>query len=350
MRYMALSWRLEREGRDAHKTLVSEDNFTDIVQVYEELLLHVFHACGSNIFVENLCFAERDGAVPFTYISVSKVGHTRLRFNDSLSIRAIRNTTRKRQECLGYGITSTVASKLHRMRRKYIKTYCALSQPSFRHLLPLCSSDIRSIFTLDEDEKLWPPLDLSRAPKLPAIAFSSESDTDTDMPELILETADDVLPAAMEAVADDAPAQLNNAVEELDVASEDVSPPVNNDDELPELPSESEMDEFFNIADLLSFAIGYWTLANRRDVLYQDLESSQIASGIMRGLDHLLAAPIRPDLALEEFKVAFRRLEESVAPQSELATLLHLSDIQLQLSLLSVDVEAVEAVGTNPDV
>jgi hypothetical protein len=346
VRYMALSWRLERQGRDAHKTLVSEDNFTDIVQVYEELLLHVFHACGSNIFVENLCFAERNGAVPFTSISVSKVGHTRLRFNDSLSIRAIRNTTRKRQACLGYGITSSVASKLHRMRRKYIKTYCALSQPSFHRLLPLCSSDIRSIFTLDEDEKLWPPLDLTRAPKLPAIAFSSESDTDTDMPELILETADDVLPAAMEAVADDAPA---NAVEELDVASEDVSPPVNNDDELPELPSESEMDEFFNIADLLSFAIGYWTLANRREVLYQDLESSEIASGIMRGLDHLLAAPICADLALEEFKVAFGRLEESVAPQSELASFFYLSDIQLQLSLLSVDVEAVEAVGTNPD-
>ena len=177
---MALSWRLERQGRDAHKTLVSEDNFTDIVQVYEELLLHVFHACGSNIFVENLCFAERDGAVPFTYIAASKVGHRNLRFNESLSIRAIRNTARKRQECLGYGITSAVASKLHRMRRKYIKTYCALSQPSFRRLLPLCSSDIRSIFTLDEDEKLWPPLDLTRAPKLPAIAFSSESGDSTD--------------------------------------------------------------------------------------------------------------------------------------------------------------------------
>ena len=99
----------------------------------------------------------------------------------------------------------------------------------------------------------------------------------------------------------------------------------------------------------MSFAIGYFTIANRRDVLYQDLESSQIAAGIMRGLDHLLRVPIRPELAIEEFKIAFLRLEESVEQGSELAERLHLSDIQLQLSLLSVDVEAVEAVATNPD-
>ena len=99
------------------------------------------------------------------------------------------------------------------------------------------------------------------------------------------------------------------------------------------------MDDFFNVAVLMSFAIGFWTIANRRDVLNQE---SHIAAGIIRGLYQLLlAAPIRPDLALEEFTVAFRRLEESVDPESELA--MHLSDIQLQLSLLSVDVEA------NPD-
>ena len=76
--------------------------------------------------------------------------------------------------------------------------------------------------------------------------------------------------------------------------SDDVSPPDNN------------MDDFFNVAVLMSFAIGFWTIANRRDVLNQE---SHIAAGIIRGLYQLLlAAPIRPDLALEEFKVAFRRL------------------------------------------
>ena len=112
---MAFDWYIERTTIDARKVLNSVETFDDIVQVYEELLFHIFHVSESNIFLENLLLTTRNGRPPHTIIKVSRRGHRPLRFNDSLSIRAIRNTTRKRYLCVSYGITSSVASRLHLM-------------------------------------------------------------------------------------------------------------------------------------------------------------------------------------------------------------------------------------------
>ena len=98
----------------------------------------------------------------------------------------------------------------------------------------------------------------------------------------------------------------------------------------------------------MSFAIGYFTIANRRDILFGDFELNRIAGVKMRGLDYLLQVPIRPDLAIAEFKDAFNRLGASIDPESEMADRLRLSDLYVQLQLLSsdmgVDVETVDAV------
>ncbi len=82
---MAFDWHIERTTIDARKVLNSVETFSDIVQVYEELLFHIFHGSESNLFVENLLIAERDGRASHMIIKVSKQGQNRpLRFNDSL--------------------------------------------------------------------------------------------------------------------------------------------------------------------------------------------------------------------------------------------------------------------------
>ena len=50
---MVLHWHIERTTIGATKVLDSVETFSDIVQVYEELLFHIFHASESNIFLEN---------------------------------------------------------------------------------------------------------------------------------------------------------------------------------------------------------------------------------------------------------------------------------------------------------
>ena len=324
---MAFEWYIERTTIDAQKVLNSVETFDDIVQVYEELLFHVFHVSESNIFLENLLLTTRNGRRPHTIIKVSRRGqHRPLRFDDSLSIRAIRNTTRKRYLCVSYGITSSVASRLHQMRRKYIKTYCLLFHPLYSHLLPSCSSDIRSIFTLDEDDKIWPSLDATCIP-----SSTSSMTTDPEMPDLLpppptpMPSANDAPDNAIEEAAPPAtaaPAGAAAAVVPLQMA-----------------PMDDYLDDLCDCAELMSFAIGYFTLVNRRENLYADLESNRIAGSVIRGLDHLLREPIRYELAIDEFQRALRCLEESVEPGSELAERLHLSNLSAQLSLLENDIE-----------
>ncbi len=319
---MAFEWYIERTTIDAQKVLNSVETFDDIVQVYEELLFHVFHVSESNIFLENLLLTTRNGRPPHTIIKVSRRGHRPLRFNDSLSIRAIRNTTRKRYLCVSYGITSSVASRLHQMRRKYIKTYCLLFHPLYSHLLPSCSSDIRSIFTLDEDDKIWPSLDATCIP-----SSTSSMTTDPEMPELLP-------PPTPTPSANDAP---DNAIEEAAppaTAAAAAAPP-----QMAAVPMEDYLDDLCDCAELMSFAIGYFTLVNRRENLYADLESNRVAGSVIRGLDHLLREPIRYELAIEEFQRALRCLEESVVPGSELAERLHLSNLSAQLNILENDIE-----------
>ena len=324
---MAFDWHIERTTIDVRKVLNSVETFSDIVQVYEELLFHIFHASESNLFVENLLIAERDGRAPHTIIKVSKQGHRPLRFNNSLSIRAIRNTTRKQYLCVSYGITSAVASRLHQMRRKYIKTYCLLFHPLYSHLLPSCSSDIRSIFTLDEDDKIWPSLDATCIP-----SSTSSMTTDPEMPELLpppptpMPSANDAPDNAIEEAAPPATAAPAGA------AAAAVVP-------LQMAPMDDYLDDLCDCAELMSFAIGYFTLVNRRENLYADLESNRIAGSVIRGLDHLLHEPIRYELAIDEFQRALRRLEEAVVPGSALAERLHLSNLSAQLNLLENDIE-----------
>ena len=239
---MAFDWYIERTTIDAQKVLNSVETFDDIVQVYEELLFHVFHVSESNIFLENLLLTTRNGRPPHTIIKVSRRGHRPLRFNDSLSIRAIRNTTRKRYLCVSYGITSSVASRLHQMRRKYIKTYCLLFHPLYSHLLPSCSSDIRSIFTLDEDDKIWPSLDATCIPS------STSMTTEPEMAEL----PPTPTPTPSPPPANDAP---DNAIEEAAPPAATPAAAAAPPPQMAAVPMEDYLDDLFDCAELMSFTV-----------------------------------------------------------------------------------------------
>ena len=158
--------------------------------------------------------------------------------------------------------------------------------------------------------------------------------TDPEMPELLpppptpMPSANDAPDNAIEEAAPPATAAPAGAA----AAAAAVVP-------LQMAPMDDYLDDLCDCAELMSFAIGYFTLVNRRENLYADLESNRIAVSVIRGLDHLLHEPIRYELAIEECQRALRCLEESVEPGSELAERLHLSNLSAQLSLLENDIE-----------
>ena len=170
-----------RSSENVTERIRSTEEFPSLESVFQELLLELFHPNEGNLFIRAHGF---NGEKPEGKLCVKiwKEGTRVLKLDECLDLKAARRLRSKRTYYEHHlGLTKQVYRRLKMMRRRYIRTYCSLTEPGNEHLLRNAPLDFKRILE-STTEPIWPPLNSTHTPI-----------NITDAAEATEETAEDLM-------------------------------------------------------------------------------------------------------------------------------------------------------------